>query len=405
MRQDSRRIRTIGSAAQDRQLSGLCKPPSERAAAASRTLRPSPQTRVPEAPLNTRPPIDLRSDTVTRPTPGMRRAMADAVVGDDVFGDDPTVQELERRVAEIAGKPAALFVPSGTMGNQLAVNGHTRPGDEVLLDAESHIVLYEQGGIAANSGCMARTVATEQGVMPAQAIEEAIRDHSDEHVSRLALVCLENTHNRHGGAVVPLDRLRAVAEAARARGIRVHLDGARLWNAEAATGVSIREWAAAADSLMMCFSKGLGAPVGSILVGETEWILRARRVRKRWGGGMRQVGILAAAGLYALDHHRERLREDHARARTLAARLAEVPGVSVRTPETNIVFADLEHPALDRDRLRDAMHERGVMVWPFGKRRLRLTTHLDVGDQDVETAATAFAGAVEDSLPKPAYRR
>jgi threonine aldolase len=360
---------------------------------------------VPEAPLTTRPSIDLRSDTVTRPTPGMRRAMAEAVVGDDVFGDDPTVQALERRVAEIAGKPAALFVPSGTMGNQLAVNGHTRPGDEVLLDLESHIVLYEQGGIAANSGCMARTVVTDRGVMAPAALEEAIRDHSDEHVSRLALVCLENTHNRHGGAVVPLERLRAVADVARARGIRVHLDGARLWNAEAATGVPIRDWAAAADSVMMCFSKGLGAPVGSVLAGEAEWILGARRTRKRWGGGMRQVGILAAACLYALDHHRDRLREDHARARRLAALLAEVPGVSVRPPETNIVFADLEHPALERDKLRDAMHERGVMVWPFGPRRLRLMTHLDVSDQDVEAAAAAFASAVEETLPKPAYRR
>ena len=349
--------------------------------------------------------IDLRSDTVTRPTPGMRRAMAEAVVGDDVFGDDPTVQDLQRRVAEIAGKPAALFVPSGTMGNQLAVHGHTQPGDEVLLDAESHIVLYEQGGVSANSGCVPRTVTTERGVMEVSALEAAIRDHSDEHVSRLALVCLENTHNRHGGAVVPLERLQAIAAAARARGIRVHLDGARLWNAEAATGVPIREWAAATDSVMMCFSKALGAPIGSILVGEAEWIHRARRLRKRWGGGMRQVGILAAACLYALDHHRDRLREDHARARALAARLAEAPGVSVRTPETNIVFADLEHPALDRNRLRDALHERGVMVWPFGARRLRLMTHLDVSDADLETAATAFLSAVEDALPKPVSRR
>ena len=349
--------------------------------------------------------IDLRSDTVTRPTPGMRRAMAEAVVGDDVFGDDPTVRELERRVAELAGKPASLFVPSGTMGNQLAVHGHTTPGDEVLLDAESHIALYEQGGVAANSGCMARTVPTDRGVMAPQALEEAIRDHSDDHVSRLALVCLENTHNRHGGAVVPLERLRAVAEAARARGLRVHLDGARLWNAEAASGTPIREWAAQADSVMMCFSKALGAPIGSILAGETEWIRRARRLRKRWGGGMRQVGILAAACLYALDHHRQRLAEDHARARTLAARLAEAPGVTVRPPETNIVFADLEHPALERDRLREAMERRGVLVWPFGRRRLRLMTHLDVSDEDVAAASAAFLEATHEAMPKSAARR
>lgn len=331
--------------------------------------------------------------------------MAEAEVGDDVFGDDFTTQALERRVAELAGKPAALFVPSGTMGNQLAVHGHTRPGDEVLLDAMSHIALYEQGGMAANSGCMPRMVQTDRGVMPATVVAETIRDHSDDHVSRLALVCLENTHNRHGGAVVPLDRLQGVSAAARERGLRVHLDGARLWNAEAATGTSIREWAAHADSLMMCFSKGLGAPIGSILVGETDFIRQARRVRKRWGGGMRQVGILAAACLYALDHHRERLREDHARARTLAENLSAAPGVTVRVPETNIVFADLESPALDRDGLRDALALRGVLVWPFGPRRLRLMTHLDVSDADVSAASAAFLEAVEEANPKPAARR
>jgi threonine aldolase len=236
-------------------------------------------------------------------------------------------------------------------------------------------------------------------------VENAIRDHSDDHVSRLALVCVENTHNRHGGAVVPLDRLREVAEAARSRGIRVHLDGARLWNASAATGIPIRDWAAQADSLMMCFSKALGAPVGSILVGEKELIRRARRVRKRWGGGMRQVGILAAACLHALDHHRDRLGQDHARARALAEGLAAVPGVTVRRPETNIVFADLEHEALDRDAVRDALEQRGVLVWPFGRRRLRLMTHLDVSDEDVTAAASAFAAVVEEAMLKPVAKR
>ena len=399
MREPSCAHRGIRSAAGAGQLSGLCKPlPS-----AAERLRVHCARTPSEARLN-RSTIDLRSDTVTRPTPGMRRAMAEAIVGDDVFGDDPTVQELERRVAELAGKEAALFVPSGTMGNQLAVHGHTRPGDEVLLDAESHIVLYEQGGVAANSGCMARTVATDRGVMPASALDEAIRNHADDHVSRLALVCLENTHNRHGGAVVPLERIRAVAETARARGVRVHLDGARLWNAEAASGVPIRTWAEQADSVMMCFSKALGAPIGSILVGPEEWIRQARRVRKRWGGGMRQVGILAAACLYALDHHRERLREDHARARRLAEKLAAAPGVRVRTPESNIVFAELEHPALDRDALERAMRERGVLVWPFGARRIRLMTHLDVSDEDVETAAAAFVEAAEEALSRAKTR-
>jgi threonine aldolase len=259
--------------------------------------------------------------------------------------------------------------------------------------------------MAANSGSMPRMVQTERGVMPASAIAETIRDHTDDHVSRLALVCLENTHNRHAGAVVPLDRVQAVSAAARERGLRVHLDGARLWNAEAATGIPIRDWAAHADTLMMCFSKGLGAPIGSILVGDADFIRRARRVRKRWGGGMRQVGILAAAALHALDHHRERLREDHARARRLAEGLAAAPGVTVRVPETNIVFADLEHPALDRDRVRDAMAQRGVLVWPFGPRRLRLMTHLDVSDADVKAASAAFLETIEEAIPKPAVRR
>jgi threonine aldolase len=345
--------------------------------------------------------IDLRSDTVTRPTPGMRRAMAEAVVGDDVFGDDPTIQLLERRVAEIAGKESALFVPSGTMGNQLAVCCHTEPGDEVLLDRQSHIFLYEQAGVAANSGCLAHAVDTERGAIPAAILDDVLRDAADDHVARLSLVCLENTHNRHGGAIVPLERLRATADAARARGVRTHLDGARLWNASVATGIPISEWAACADTVMMCFSKGLGAPVGSILTGPAALVRTARRLRKRWGGGMRQVGILGAACLHALDHHLARLAEDHRRARDLAGGLRRVPGIAVAEPETNIVFADLEHPALDRNALRDAMEARGVLVWPFGKRRLRLMTHLDVDDAAVARAVAALHAAVEEALAAP----
>jgi threonine aldolase len=290
------------------------------------------------------PVVDLRSDTVTRPTPAMRRAMVEAEVGDDVFGDDPTVQELERRVARLAGKERSLYVASGTMGNQLAIHVLTERGDEVLLEAESHIFLYEQGGLAANSGCLAHVVRAERGALPVESLEAALRDE-DDHNARLSLVCLENTHNRAGGAIVPLERLRAIAAAARARGVRVHLDGARLWNASVASGVPIAAWAEHADTVMMCFSKGLGAPIGSILAGPADVIRRARRARKRWGGGMRQVGIIAAACLHALDHHVQRLREDHARARVLAAGLSAIPGVSVTTPETNIVYVALEHPS------------------------------------------------------------
>jgi threonine aldolase len=342
------------------------------------------------------PSIDLRSDTVTRPTPAMRRAMAEAEVGDDVFGDDPTVQALERRIAELAGKEAALYVPSGTMGNQLAINCHTEPGDEVLLERESHIFLYEQGGLGVNSGCLAHIVEGERGVLAPEQLTAAVRDWSaDDHVARLRLVCLENTHNRQGGAIVPIERLRAVADAARQRGVAVHLDGARLWNASVATGIPIREWATTADSVMMCFSKGLGAPVGSILTGPRELVRHARRVRKRWGGGMRQVGILAAACLHALDHHVDRLAEDHRRAKALARGFAQAPGVRVVEPETNIVIVELQHPALEPGALLRALEERGVRMVAFGARRLRAITHLDVDDAGVTRAAETFRAVAE----------
>ena len=344
----------------------------------------------------TQPPVDLRSDTVTRPTPAMRRAIMDAEVGDDVFGDDPTVQALERRVAELAGKEAALYVPSGTMGNQLAIRCHTEPGDEVLLEPESHIFLYEQGGLGANSGCLAHLVAAERGLITPAQIAAAVRDwEHDDHVARVRLVCLENTHNRLGGVIVPLERLRAVAAAAREHGVAVHLDGARLWNASVASGIPVRDWAATADSVMMCFSKGLGAPVGSILAGPGDFIRRAHRVRKRWGGGMRQVGILAAACLHALDHHLERLAEDHRRARTLAAGFAQAPGVRVIEPETNIVIVTLEHPALEPAAVLGALEARGVRLLAFGARRLRAITHLDVDDAGVARAVEGFREVVE----------
>jgi len=341
------------------------------------------------------PAVDLRSDTVTRPTPALRRAIMDAVVGDDVFGDDPTVQALERRVAELAGKEAALYVPSGTMGNQLAIKCHTEPGDEVLLEPESHIFLYEQGGLGANSGCLAHLLPGERGLITPAQVTAAVRDPADDHVARVRLLCVENTHNRQGGIIVPLERLQAVAAVARAHGVAVHLDGARLWNASVASGIPLRDWAATADSVMMCFSKGLGAPVGSILTGPADFIRRAHRVRKRWGGGMRQVGILAAACLYALDHHLERLAEDHRRAQTLAAGFAQAPGVRVLEPETNIVIVTLEHPGLEPAALLRALEGRGVRMVAFGARRLRAITHLDVDDAGVARAVAAFDEVVE----------
>ena len=351
------------------------------------------------------PPVDLRSDTVTRPTAAMRRAIAEAVVGDDVFGDDPTVQELERRVAAHAGMEAALYVPTGTMGNQLAVRCHTGRGDEVLVEAQSHLFVNEQGGIAALSGCLAHPLASERGALDPAVVAAAVRDPSDDHVARVSLLCLENTHNRLGGAILPLERLQGLASAARAHGLKVHLDGARLWNASVATGVPVREWAARVDSLMMCFSKGLGCPVGSILVGRADLIRRARRARKLWGGGMRQVGVLAAACLHALDHHVERLADDHRRARRLADGLRSVPGVRVPEPETNIVMIELERAALDRDALLRALHQRGTWMGPSGARRIRAVTHLDVDDAGIERATKAFQSVVHDVLAVPAAPR
>jgi threonine aldolase len=341
--------------------------------------------------------VDLRSDTVTRPTREMRQAMAEAVVGDDVFGDDPTVQELERRVALMAGKEAALYVPSGTMGNQLAVACHTRPGDEVLLDAESHIYLFEQAGIAALSGCLAHPVQSARGVIEPQVVHDALRD-PDDHVASVTLLCLENTHNRHGGAIVPLEAVRAIANAAHTRGLHVHMDGARLWNAAVASGVPLREWAEPVDTVMMCFSKGLGAPIGSILAGSTQVVRRARRLRKRWGGGMRQVGILAAACLHALDHHVERLAEDHRRARWLADALRDLPGVSANLPDTNTVLLTLEHPSLDRDEVLRELATRGVRLIAFGPRRLRAITHLDLDDAAIERAIEALHATIGERL-------
>ncbi|MFM7231261.1 MAG: threonine aldolase family protein, partial [bacterium] len=289
---------------------------------------------------------------------------------------------------------AALYVPSGTMANQLAVNVLTSPADEVLLETTSHIYYYEQGGIAANSGVLAHPVTGERGALTVDHLLGVLRG-PDDHVARVTLVCTENTHNRAGGAIVPLERLRALAAVARERGVRVHLDGARLWNAHVATGVPIADWVATADTAMMCFSKGLGAPVGSILVGSAEHVRAARRVRKRWGGGMRQAGVLAAAALHALDHHVARLADDHARARRLAEGFAQAPGVTVIPPDTNIVLSDLGPGAPDAATLVPLLAEHGVRMVPFGPRRVRAIAHLDVDDAGVERAIAVFREVLE----------
>ena len=338
-------------------------------------------------------PIDLRSDTVTRPTPGMRRAMAEAEVGDDVYGEDPTIRALEDRVAERLGHEAAVFVPSGTQGNQIAIGVQTRPGEEVILEESSHPFHYENGAISALWGAQPRTVAGHRGILTPAQIQAASRGQ-DDHLPRSRLVILENTHNRGGGTVWKPGVFADAVKAARAAGLLVHLDGARLFNAEVAAGVPASTWARLTDSTTVCFSKGLGAPVGSVLAGNKSFVAEARRLRKRLGGGMRQAGILAAACLYALDHHVARLAEDHENARVLARRLSEIPGVRIELDrvESNMVYAELpvDAPAFVA-RLRDA----GVRVNSVGSGTIRLVCHLDVDRAACERAAEILRASLE----------
>jgi threonine aldolase len=338
--------------------------------------------------------IDLRSDTVTRPTPAMREAMARAEVGDDVYGEDPTVNRLQARVAELLGKEAGLFVPSGTMANQVSLGVLTRPGDEIICDAGAHCISFEAGALAALWGVQARTIAAQRGLLQPREVEAAIRP-GDYHYARTRVVEIENTHNRGGGAVYPLEQVRALGALARARGLELHLDGARLWNACAASGVAPADYAAPATTVSVCLSKGLGAPAGSVVCGSRDLVVEARRLRKRLGGGMRQAGILAAAGLHALDHHLARLSEDHANARRLAEGLAALPGASLPFPvETNLVFVAFEgRRSADLSR---RLAEVGVLANPEGSREdmLRFVTHLDVSRADVEEALARAGRAI-----------
>jgi threonine aldolase len=337
------------------------------------------------------PMLDLRSDTVTRPSDAMRDAMAAAEVGDDVLDGDPTTRALEARVAERLGKDAALFFPSGSMANLAAICVHTRPGTELLVDADAHIVHWEMGGAAALAGAQVRPVRGETPVMTAHDLAKAARPRGRYEVEA-GLVCLENTHNGAGGVVTPLAELRALAEVAQSLGLPVHLDGARLWNAHVATGTPLADFAACADSVMVSFSKGLGAPVGAALVGSHEVIRRADAVRKRLGGGLRQSGVIAAGALHGLEHHMAGLASDHANARLLADALDSAGGARVVAPDTNIVMLDL--PKACAAAVVSEARTAGVRVSAWSPTRIRAVTHRDASRAQVAAAAPRLAEIV-----------
>lgn len=334
--------------------------------------------------------VDLRSDTVTRPTPAMREAMMSAEVGDDVFGEDPTVNTLEERMAALFGHEAGLFCASGTLTNQIAVNVHTRPGDEVIGDEGMHIYRYEGGGVMANSGCSVKLLVGDRGRFTAEDVEASINDPDNPHLARTRLVNVENSANRGGGSVWDIGEVERIRRVCDAHGLALHMDGARIFNAMAVDSTKPTQWGSLFHSISICLSKGLGAPVGSVLTGTKHFIHEARRVRKRFGGGMRQAGILAAAGLHALDHHVARLTEDHARAELLGTALAAHPHVAtVLAVQTNIVVAKLRGQ-VPVDRFLAQLRGHGVLAVAFGPGMVRMVTHLDVDDEALDRVIAAL---------------
>jgi threonine aldolase len=333
--------------------------------------------------------IDLRSDTVTKPTPEMREAMMKADVGDDVFGEDPTVNKLQLRCAEISGKEKALYVPSGCMANQLAVKSHTQQGDEVICESECHIFNYETAAPAVISNVQMMTVLGENGVMQLDEIKKFIRT-KEYYFPRTRLICLENTHNRAGGVIQPIEVIKEISEFARKNDIRMHMDGARIYNASVETGISVNKYASYFDSISFCFSKGLGAPVGSILCGSAEFITIAHKWRKIIGGGMRQAGILAAAALYALDNNVNRLKEDHKKAKYFAGEISNVKGINVNLDlvHTNIVV--FSNSKYQKSELISKLKEKGVLISAGSFENLRAVFHLDVSMVEVENAVKLF---------------
>jgi threonine aldolase len=339
--------------------------------------------------------IDLRSDTVTRPTPAMRRAMMEAEVGDDVYGEDPTVNLLEQRAAEITGKEAALFVPTGTMGNTIALKLHTNHGEEVICDARSHVLNYELAMMAWFSGCLARPITTDRGILTWDQVRSEIRPLGP-HWAPTGLIAIENTHNMGGGAVYPMATIREICAGAHERGLKVHMDGARVFNASVAAGLPVRELVAPVDTVMFCVSKALGAPVGSLLAGSAETIARGRLYRKRLGGGMRQAGVLAAAALVALEETPKRLVDDHANAQFLAQGLARIPGIRVdpTTVETNIVIFDISATGFGSAEISERLKQCGVLINGPNQRTMRAVTHYDVDRAACQLALDAMAEAV-----------
>ena len=357
-------------------------------------------TAAPEAEVqsqsSTKPAIDLRSDTVTKPSPEMRRAMAEAEVGDDVYREDPTINRLEKRAAEIFGRGAALFVPSGTMGNQIAIKLHTHHGQELICHERAHVFEYEMAMMAHFSGVVPRTVAAANGVLTWKHIAPKLRPKSY-HGAQTGLITLENTHNMGGGTITPPDVFNEVCERAHDAGLPVHLDGARVFNAAVALGMDVAKLTAKADTVMFCLSKGLGAPVGSLLVGSAELMDRARIYRKALGGGMRQAGILGAAGLIALERGPQKLAEDHANAKFLAAGLSQIPGFRIdpATVETNIVMCETPGLAMTAYELADKLRARGVLASGYGPQLIRFVTHLDVSREQCAEALDVIAAVVK----------
>jgi threonine aldolase len=343
--------------------------------------------------------LDFRSDTVTKPTPAMRQAIASADVGDDMSGEDPTVNRLEAMVAEMCGKEAAVFACSGTQSNQMAVWTHCVPGDELLINETGHIANFEGGAPAALSGVTCRTISAPQGMLDVSDLEGKVRPNN-QHFCRTRLVCLENTTNMGGGRVYPLEQAARVAAWAHEHGLKLHVDGARFFNAVVAAGYSPAEFCRHVDTISFCFSKGLGCPMGSMLVGSAAEISRARRARKLFGGALRQAGIVAAAAIYALEHHVERLAEDHANARFFAESIAQIEGIVIDPAqvETNLVFFEIDPEFGTAAQFSAALYSRGVRINPSGPQRLRACTHLDVSREDVLSAVAAIRESMSEGV-------